>query len=315
MISGIPGTAGRNIQNQIFYPSSVATSVGWQTYSVPKSVTMLYIFLLAGGGGGGAGFAGGVSGGGGGGGSSGQTSVLIPAAMLPSTLYLSIGHGGSATTAGIASRISVVPNATANHTLALANPGGGGSNSTSGTGGGAGAAGTVATIATMPLAALGQYQLLAGQIGQIGGASGANGLPITLPVTGLVVTGGASGAGIPAAGANPGFTGGSFTVPAGNYVFPPHTGGAGGLATPTPPQQGSNGINFVNGLNYFYGGAGGGSTAGNATGNTPPGSNVRGAGGNGGFGCGGGGGGAGLTGAGAGAGGRGGDGLAIIYAW
>lgn len=312
MISGIPGTAGRNVQKTIFYPNSVATSVGWQTYNIPKSVTMLYIFLLAGGGGGGSGHTAGVSGGGAGGGSSGQTSVLIPAAMLPPTIHLSIGHGGAVGAAGIASRISIRPDAIANHCLALANPGSQGGNSTSGTGGTAGAAGSVATIGNMPLAALGQFQLLGGQVGVNGGASAANGLNITLPVTGLVVTGGASGAGTPTAVNTSGFTGGSFTIP-NNFVFPPHQGGIGGpTGTPTtPPEAGSHGINFVNGLNYFYGGAGGGSVASNATGA----GNSRGAGGNAGYGCGGGGGGAGLTGAGGGAGGRGGDGLAIIYAW
>jgi hypothetical protein len=304
MISGIPGTAGRNIQKHIFYASSVATGVGWQTFDIPESVTMLYIFLLAGGGGGGNGFAGGTPGGGGGGGSSGQTSVLIPAAMLPSRLFLSIGHGGATATAGIASRISIRPDTTANHTLALANPGEGGNSSTSGTGGTVNAAAGVATIATMPLAGLGQFQLLGGQQGVAGGGNGAVGGSVTLPLTGLVVTGGAGG------GGGGGNNGGSITVPAGNFVFPPQPGGAGSTDVAVAPRNGSHGVNFVSGLNYFYGGTGGGATATAAAGG-----NTRGAGGFGGYGCGGGGGGGGNTGAGAGPGGRGGDGLAIIYAW
>jgi hypothetical protein len=303
MISGIPGTAGRNIQKYIFYPNSVTAGVGWQTFDIPESVTMLYIFLLAGGGGGGSGFAGSPNGGGGGGGgSSSQTSVLIPAAMLPSRLFLSIGHGGATATAGITSRVSVFPDTTANHTLALANPGSGGTSSTSTTGGALGGAGSIATIATMPLAGLGQFQLLVGQDGATGG--GAAGGSVTLPITGLVVTGGAGG------GGGAGNNGGLITVPAGNFVFPPQPGGTGSTNINVAPQNGSHGVNFVNGLNYFYGGTGGGATATGATGG-----NTRGFGGNGGYGCGGGGGGGGNTGAGVGPGGRGGDGLAIIYAW
>jgi hypothetical protein len=314
MLSDIPGPITSRVQRTIFYANSTAAGNGWQTYNVPRNVSMISIFLLAGGGGGGTGGTGtSPRGGGGGGGSSGQTTVTVPAALLPSTLFLSIGYGGAAATAGIASRISVFPNTTANHCLAIANAGGAGGSPTTGNGAG-GTAGGVATIATMPLATLGFFTFLAGQGGSQGNAATA-GAALTIPTTGLVVTGGTGGGGLPA-GSVAGTAGGAFTVPAGGF-FPPQPGGiAPVVGSPTTSAGiGSNGINFINGLNYFYGGTGSSSTHGAATGDGL----IKANGGNGGFGCGGGGSGGGLTNATplpeVGFGGRGGDGLAIIYAW
>jgi hypothetical protein len=163
----------------------------------------------------------------------------------------------------------------------------------------------------MPLGfTVGVTTVFAGQTGIVGGAGDSTGGALTLPTTGLVVTGGTGGGGLRDTGES-GRAGGAFTTPANSLFFPPQIGGIFPTATTTPPGNGSNGINFVNDLNYFYGGTGGASTHGSATGAGA----VQSFGGAGGYGCGGGGSGAALTGSTAGGGGGGGGGLAIIYAW
>lgn len=289
---------------QYFLAASTAAGVGWQTWRKPPGKTMLHILLFGPGGNGGNGAVGANStaAGGGGGGSGSQTSLLIPLHMLPDVLYLSLPYGGVAAPA----RISTYPEAVANTTVALANQGGAGGNAAGATAGAAGAAGAVATLATMPLGGAGISQLLAGQAGIIGGTTVA-GAALTLPVTGLYVTGGTGGGGLPAAAAT-GTNGGSFTV-AGYH--PSNTGGAGPAVATTPAGDGSYGLSWRQGLRYMYGGTGGSSTHGTATGAGL----VAGRGGDGGFGCGGGGGGGGLTGSTQGLGGRGGDSFAVLVAW
>ena len=133
MLSGIPFPTGSVAQRTIFYQTSQTGVVAWQPYNIPPNATMLYMFLLGGGGGGGLGFTGaaGSADGGGGGGSGGQTVVRIPAAFLPSTIYVSIGNAGDPSAAGGISRISLYPDATAaNFTIAIANGGGAGGNGT-----------------------------------------------------------------------------------------------------------------------------------------------------------------------------------------
>lgn len=143
-----------------------------------------------------------------------------------------------------------------------------------------------------------------GQTGTAGGSSILAAGALTLPTSGLVVTGGTGGAGI---GSGAGNAGGSFVVPA-NTVFPTHTGGVAGTSSGNGG-NGSNGYQPIPKLLYFYGGTGGGSggTAAVTNGGT---------GGSGSYGCGGGGGG-GCAGVGAtrGNGGRGGDGICILTYW
>lgn len=316
MLSGIPSPTGSRAQRTILNANSASASANWTPYTIPPNATFLYIFLLAGGGGGGVGRVIGTGtggGGGGGGGSSSQSSVLINASLLPSTIYFSIGLGGASNTSGIQSRVAVIPGISiTNETILVANGGSAGANSTTTTGGGAGGGGGASTTALSPFSLYGFPQFLAGQGGANGGNQAVAGSAITLPTTGLVVTGGAGGGGVPTATGTAGPAGGSFTTPASNLFFPPHTGGSGGATTTTTaPRPGAGGINFIRGLGYFYGGTGGQATHGGATGAGL----VQAAGGPGGFGCGGGGSGGAITGSTAGPGGRGGDGIAIIYAW
>lgn len=301
---------------QIFNVNSVAVGgfgVGTSVWRKRPGATMLSIVCIGGGGGGGQGNTGATAsaGGGGGGGAGVVTTVSIPAIFVPDTLYVAVGSGGvqgagTTNSSATGSRVAIAPGSTiANDTLANANGGNGAGNGGAGVGTG-GTASSAATIATMCLAGRGVFQSFNGQAGTNGSVSTA-GIALTLPVTGTFVTGGTGGGGLPAAAAV-GTVGGSFTVAG---IFPAQSGGVSAGAATTPGGNGSNGFQAIPNLMYFYGGTGGGSTHGSATG----GGLVPGFGGAGGIGSGGGGGGGGLTGSSAGSGGRGGDGLVVIVAW
>jgi hypothetical protein len=279
---------------QVFNANSPTAGAGWSTWIKRRGASMCQILVWGGGGGGGNGAIGANStaAGGGGGGSGGQTSVMIPAALLPDFLHVSV---------------SVYPDTIANNCVAFANQGNPGSSATGATAGTGANATSAATIAQMPLGGLGQVQQLVGQAGIAGGIAVA-GAALTLPVTGLLVTGGTGGGGLPAAGVV-GTNGGLFTV-AGLFL-PQHSGGLGATAATTPAGNGSHGISGVRNLAYDYGGTGGGSTHGTATGAGL----VASFGGKGAIGSGGGGGGGALTGSTGGGGGRGGDGQVIIITW
>jgi len=296
---------------QIFYAATPTAGTNWQTWLKPRGVSFVHFFVLGGGGGGGAGQGNGATTtGGGGGGSSAQCSLIFPTADLPDILYISVGAGGTAGATsdggnGVPSYISISTSTTVNYILCQANGGGGGGTATLL----GGAAGTVTTIANAPLAGLGfpawgqaaTNISLVGQDGGQGGTNNTNGFPVTLPTSGLMVTGG-TGAG----GGIAGTTGGALTVPAG-AVYPPHPGGIAAIGAGRGG-SGLNGYRAIPNLLLFYGGTGGGgatSTAGSSGGT----------GGRGGYGCGGGGGGAGSASGAAGGGGAGGDGLVIATAW
>lgn len=293
---------------QVFGPNAASDGVGWATWNKPRGCSMAAFYVVGSGGGGGNGVVGANSAaaGGGGGGSGGQTFVSIPLVFLPDILYVSVGMGLNA--AGVESRIAISPiGVVANNCLARATGGGVGGTAVGVTAGGAGGAAAVATIATMPLAGMGTFQLLAGHAGIIGGTTVA-GAALTLPVTGLCVTGGAGGGGLPAA-ANAGSAGGGFVVVG---LFPAHSGAGQQTTATLPGGNGSNGPDrVIRGLEYSYGGTGGGSSHGSATGAGL----FGGQGGAGGIGSGGGGGGGCLTGGTAGVGGRGGDGQVYIICW
>lgn len=278
---------------QIFTGNSPVAGNDWVAWHKPRGKTMLDILLIGKGGNGGLGVVGAAStaAGGGGGGSGGQTRLLMPLALLPDILYLSLA-GISATTT-LASYIATAPKLTAgasapavNDTLMYANGGGNGGNGSGATAGAAGAAGAVAVVGSMPLG-WAYATALAGQAGIIGGTTGASST-LTLPVTGLLATGGTGGSGI---GAAAGFAAGAFAVVGSR--FPAHTGGSGGGSTTTPPGNGSGGYQAIPGIGFFYGGTGGGSTYG--TGCTGAGLYAS-KGGNGGYGSGGGGNGGAFTG-------------------
>ena len=292
-----------------FRGTAATTGTGWITWCKPRGKTMANILLLGPGGNGGTGVVGANStaAGGGGGASGNQVSITIPITFLPDLLFLSIPQAGVG--GGAISYVSVMPNTTTNHLLAMSTGGGNGGNASGATAGAAGAAASVNTISQCPLAALGQSYFLAGQAGIIGGTTVA-GAALTLPLTGLIVTGGTGGAGLPASAAA-GLADGAFTVPAQPSVFPAHQGGLGTSTATVPPGAGERGFTYFNGLRYFYGGTGGGSTHGSATG----GGLVQASGGDGAPGCGGGGMGGALTASTAGVVGKGGEGYCLITCW
>lgn len=314
---------------QIFNANAAALGVGWHTWVKPRGVNFVHFFCLAGGGGGGSGFAGAASaaGGGGGGGSGAQASIVFPSWSIPDVLFISVGYGGNGGTsttiagsAGVDTYISIDPSVTANNLLMICKGGGTVTVAGAGTaagGGAAGIGGVASTIANAPLAALGQIMQtvavgninIAGQQG-VTGAFGVNAVgALTLPVTGLVVTGGGGGAGLGPLN-TAGTAGGSFTVAG---TFPAHAGGSGGAANNTTGGgTGANGYQAFRGLTYYYGGAGGGSSGLGAAGAV---ANTGGTGGSAGFGAGGGGGGGGFTGSGGGRGGNGGNGIVVATSW
>jgi hypothetical protein len=282
-----------------FFGNSVAAGASWHSWTKRKTASMVHILLIGSGGNGGLGVAGANStaAGGGGGGSGAQTSVLIPAYMLPDTIYISLAYGGAA----IASYVSFDRTTTAQSLIAIANGGGNGGNAAGATAGAAGAAGGVATIAGMPRAGTGFIQLLAGQAGIIGGTTVA-GAAQTAPTTGLVVAGGTGGGGLPAAAAV-GTAGGNFT---GTGVWRSLLGGTSAGASSTGG-NGDSGVEYYDSIwlpTPGCGGASGGGTTGGS-----------GSGGNAGAGCGGGGSGGCITGQVVGAIGRGGSANCIITQW
>lgn len=278
-------------------------SLSIATWQKPRGASMIYMFAAGPGGPGGNGAVGAAStaAGGGGGSSGSQSTLLIPAIFLPDLLYLTVPMAGATLT------VATVHGAPAANNVVLraefGNTGGAASGATAGT---AGTASGAASISNCPLAGMGRFNALGGQAGIAGGAGGAANL--SLPTTGLVVTGGTGGAGVGASGG--GNVGGNIT---GAGIFPTLLGGTGPAvgATTTPPDSGNSGIQPIPGLNYFYGGTGAGSTHNAATGAGLVGAH----GGNGAPGCGGGGGGGALTGSTQGLGGVGGPGLVIIIAW
>jgi hypothetical protein len=286
----IPSITG-NSDVQIFYGNSQAAGVSWQTWEKPRGKSMVNIQLFGKGGNGGLGVVGAnsLAGGGGGGGSGSETSIIMPLALLPDQLYLSLAGVSQTTT--LASYITVgVPVAITpwNNVLMIANGGGNGGNAAAGAGGALGAAGAIATVATMPLGWRYADLALAGVAGIVGGAAVAGGA-YTLILTGQRLCGGTGGGGLPAAAAA-GTAGGSYTITAPTTGLPAHNAPAGVATATIPPDNGNHGYQAIAG--YFYGGTGGGSTHGTATGAGLVGS----VGGNGAPGCGGGGNGGCLTG-------------------
>ena len=281
-----------NADIQVFYGDTQNTLTQWQTWRKPRGAKFIYLLGVGGGGSGGTGLnTGTTSGGGAGGGSGSQSIVMIPSLMVPDVLYIQAGVGGVAPTTsatagnpGQPTYVCIEPDTTltANMTLLYAL----GSNGTqtpptAAAGGLPSTASSAATLTNMPLAGRGFTSLIAGQAGNSGGTNTTIGNSITVPTTGLIVTGGAGGGGC---NAGTGFNGGaisSVTGALGQDFYPSVAGGAAAI-TSTP---GGNGSNFIvkNSLMY-YGGTGGGGATTTAGG-------TAGIGGDGAPGCGGGGGG------------------------
>ncbi len=281
---------------QIFNANSTTSAGAWQVWRKRPGCSIVQLVCIGAGGSGGAGAVGANStaAGGGGGGAGAQALVRIAAAFIPDVLYVSVMYGGL----GGFNWVSISPQATSTNNLAYAAAGSAGGNAAGATAGTAGTAAGQPGISTCCLAGMGVFQFLAGQAGIAGGGA-VSGAALALPVTGLVVTGGTGGGGLPAAAAA-GTVGGAIT---GAGAFPsvaaPAAAVAAGSANAPP-----NGFQPIANLMYWYGGIGGGS-GGGTSGNGAKG-------GDGSIGSGGGGGGGAITGATAGIGGRGGDGIVII---
>ena len=134
-----------------------------------------------------------------GGGSGALTLLCIPTMFLPDVLYVQAGDGGAPVTtsagAGLVGTTSLVyaepvTSSVPNLCYLFTNAGpAGGAVATSAAGGAAGAVAGAAVISNMPMAGVGIYNFFSGQVGAAGGAPGSAGTNITLPVTGLCVTG------------------------------------------------------------------------------------------------------------------------------
>lgn len=298
-----------NFTLETFVGTNTTAAQNWVAWQKPRGKTMCSIILLGKGGNGGTGSIGATVAGGGGGSSGTQVNLVMPIAYLPDTIYLSLI--GKTATAGLISYISIYPNTTVNHIIAIGRGGANGGNAAAGTAGTAGGAPTIPLVSEMPFAWNYVQLALAGQAGSAGGGSQAAGGAVTLPTTGLIVTGGTGGGGSDVATATAGLAGGALTVPAQPSIFPAHPGGIAAASAGVPPGAGNNGYQPIPNLLFFYGGTGSGSTYNLATGaglTQQPG-------GNGAYGCGGGGVGAGITGSAAALPGDGGESLAIIMCW
>lgn len=293
---------------QMFFGDALTAGTAWKTWVKPRGKSMLSLVLVGAGGNGGTGVVGANStAGGGAGGQSGAITVLeMPLALLPDRLYLSLAGRKPTATANFASYVTIAPDNTAANVLAFANGGLHGGNASAGTGGTVGTAAAIAASTNMPLGWMFAIQVLAAQVGTAGGAAiaAAN---LALPTTGAFVMGGTGGGGLPAAAAT-GTNGGQIT---GAGAFTTLLGGQGSATATNPAASGNAGYQPVQGLRFLYGGTGGASTHGTATG----GGLVQSNGGDGAPGCGGGGVGGALTGSSAGRVGFGGEAFAILTCW
>lgn len=261
----------------------------WQAWTKPRNAKIIQIFCLGGGGGGGQNALTNPTGAGGGG-SGGIVRGMIPASLLPDTVYIQVGRGGigssiagSGATGGI-SYIGLQPSISEQTLICKSSTIGGG-------GGGTNFAGPAATISVVALSAFGNLGLFTPVVGVAGSATSVNGTPGN-DLTALasnIITGGASGAGRNA----------SITGVIGGSILPAPL-----ILTSTVSGGTASSLYGESGYGTFqpFCGTGGGGGASVTTG-------TGGRGGNGWYGCGGGGAGGGtiLTKA-----GDGGDGLVII---
>lgn len=263
----------------------------WQTWNKPRNAKLIEIFCLGGGGGGGQNALSNPTGACGGG-SSGAVRGIIPAFLLPDTLYILVAKGGTgATTAtanGSAGGISYVglQPSTSEQTLICKS-----STTNGGGGGGSNFAAAGAPIAVVSLSAFGNLGLFTAVAGVASPGPSVSGTPgnNTTALASIITTGGGGGAGRNASVT--GVTGGSI-LPAPAILTAQVNGGV------------ASSINGVSGYGRFqpFCGTGGGGGASVTTG-------TGGIGGNGWYGCGGGAAGGGTI---ATRGGDGGDGLVII---
>ena len=193
-----------NIPSQQQQTYTLYATGNWQTWSKPRNAKFIEIFCLGGGAGGGqSSITTANIGGGGGGGSGGIVRGLIPAFLLPDTIYILVGKGGAGAstnavggTGGI-SYIGLQPS-TSEQTLICKS-----STAVAGGGGQVGGSGAGATISVVTLSAfgnLGLFTAIAGVSGTAAGGSGGAGTNQTALATNIL-TGGCGGGGKTSAGA------------------------------------------------------------------------------------------------------------------
>lgn len=259
----------------------------FQTWVKPTQYNNFIIYACGGGGAGNNGQSGaaGTARRGGGGGSSGILQIVnTPSYLLPETLFIRIGIGGSVGSGGDATNICYYPSSTFSANIIISASGGFGGAAGSGTGNGGAAATSIYSSQSIF-----SYSATASCAGTNGGAStfGAD-----FSITTSCMYGGTGGGGVNTS--NVGFAGGNILA---SNIHPQLDGGAIGA-------NGNNGYLIKKPFTALGGTGGGGSATG-----------AGGIGGNGVWGSGGGGGGASTGGVGSSRGGRGGDGFVIIIGY
>jgi hypothetical protein len=277
-----------------------------QFFDIPRWANLLQFLVIGAGSGGGGGSTQANStqkGGGAGGQPGGAFKLTIPASILPSRLYISIGQGGAGGAAGATGQtggsgnptfISLDQSAAFLDTLIAST-----TTATGSTGGGPASGGSVGTLGAFALTGgffshYGSEVIVASLAGANGPTSG-NGSSVAF--SSGITCGGAAGGGCTTG--NAAGNGGSITF-ATSTLFPTSLSGGTGVVGTGAGNNGADGYALMRPM-FFTGGAGGGGTTNGQGGN----------GGNGGPGCGGGGGGAGNP---AGSGGNGGNALIMIWA-
>ena len=285
-LSNIPG---QKRETFILYATG-----NWQAWTKPRNAKFIEIFCLGGGGGGSIQIVGtGARAGGLGGGAGGIVRGIIPAFLLPDTIYILVGKGGagavsSSNTSGGNGNISYIglQPSTSEQTLICKSSTSTPSNSTVGA--------TISTVSLSAFGNLGLFTAIAGVGASTGGSNPSGPLPgaSQAALATSLVTGGAGGGAKQSAS----FASGGSITSASAILTTQVNGGV------TDAQNGDSGYGTLQPF-CGTGGAGGAGRQGD--------SGLGGNGGNGWYGCGGGGAGASTNFTGL-RGGNGGDGLVII---
>ena len=288
------------------YQLFTSTANNWVTWSKPRGAKWVYTLAVGSGASGQNGANGAATNAGGQGGGSGSMCVaMIPAFMIPDTLFIRAGAGGVQTSTasgaaqvsgGLDTRVSFQPASANASTLCYAS-------------GAVGATGGVVPVIQ------GLTTMVRGSVNYVAGHTAptvAGAIPSAMPTTGIFVLGGAFGGGTGAQGSYYTPTISQLDTKAWLHFFSPSVdNGFPGGTLGVGPGDGARGTNGNLGAIpfFFHRGAGGGGGGGNGGGS----------GGNGGDavlgGGGGGGGAAGNTTTSVGIGGGGGDGFVVISTW
>lgn len=311
------GSQPKLIQAFVGPVTNTGISTDWRIWTKPDNISLVMIIAIGGGGGGGRGYSSTTttqSAGGGGGGTGGTIfKTLIPADILPNTLYVKPGYGGTGAKTGVNAAgggntyVSLNPTLATGPALITCGAGNGGANGTATAGGAAGTFAAISQYSNSELRWVGIHSI-SGPPPATAGSLATNALPVNLISPNqwnisIHNTGGAGGGGVDNSIPPPvAYNGGSINLPPSmlsslnisyaNNTIPGGAGGSFGV-------NGENGLNYgldltnnLNNLNILYpliftGGAGGGAAV---SGTGYPAGN----GGHGGIGSGGGGGGASL---------------------